>query len=64
MIFIIAPYIEAIASDDTNILASIDGHIVAVRYKNQLALAFHPELSQDNRIHSYFIDMINQKKQG
>lgn len=57
MIFIRAPYIEKV-DDDVDILSKVDNKIVGVRYKNQLALAFHPELSNDNSIHKYFLSMI------
>lgn len=57
MIFIRAPYIESVKKD-VQILAQVDNKIVAVRYKNQLALSFHPELSKDNSIHKYFLSMI------
>lgn len=59
MEFIRAPYIET-AADDVDILAEVDHHIVAVRYKNQLAAAFHPELTEDTRFHQMFLDMCNQ----
>ncbi|WP_407717378.1 hypothetical protein [Hornefia butyriciproducens] len=36
-------------------LAEVNGHIVAAEYKNQLALAFHPEVSGDKRLHEYFL---------
>lgn len=58
MEFIRAPYIEKAAKDVT-ILAKVDGNIVAVQYKNQLAFAFHPELGGDFRIHEAFISLIN-----
>ncbi len=57
MTFIRAPYIEQINDPEVEILAVVDGKIVAVRYKNQLALAFHPEMGKDYRIHKMFIDM-------
>ncbi len=56
MEFIRAPYIED-AAEDVEVLAEVDNHIVAVRYKNQLAAAFHPELSGDARFHKLFVDM-------
>ena len=59
MVFIRAPYIEAVKSTDVKVLAVIDDYIVAVRYKNQLALTFHPELGEDNRVHRYFLDMVH-----
>ena len=54
MEFIRAPYIES-TSPEVETLAEVDGHIVAVEYKNQIALAFHPELSGDTRIHEMFL---------
>ena len=57
MEFIRAPYIESI-SPEVETLAEVDGHIVAVEYKNQIAFAFHPELSGDTRIHEAFLKKI------
>lgn len=57
MEFIRAPYIVK-ASENVDILAMENEHIVAVRYKNQLAMAFHPELCEDDRIHKEFLGMI------
>ena len=57
MEFIRAPYIESV-KPGVEVLAEVDGHIVAVKYQNQIALAFHPELSDDTRIHQMFLDMI------
>lgn len=54
MTFIRAPYVmEAGAGVQT--LAHVDGRIVAVRQGSQLALAFHPELDQDVRLHQAFL---------
>ena len=57
MTFIRAPYIENVFAE-TQVLAVIDNHIVAARYKNQLALSFHPELNEDLSIHKMFLGMI------
>ena len=38
----------------------VNDNIIAVQYKNQLALAFHPELDEDDSIHQYFINMIKK----
>jgi 5'-phosphate synthase pdxT subunit len=35
------------------ILAAVDGHPVAVRQDNILAVAFHPELTDDVRVHAW-----------
>ncbi|MGM9615595.1 MAG: hypothetical protein ACI3W7_08715 [Oscillospiraceae bacterium] len=44
-------------------LAAVDGHIVAARQDNQLVTAFHPELSEDLAVHSYFLQMIAENRQ-
>ena len=56
MTFIRAPYVESV-SDDVEVLATVDNHIVAVQYNNQIALSFHPELDPDTRIHEHFISL-------
>ncbi len=43
---------------DVIILSEVDGHIVAAQYQNQIGLAFHPEMTDDTRIHQYFIDLV------
>ena len=55
MIFIRAPYI-AQAGEGVEILAEVDGKIVAARQGRQLVTAFHPELDGDTRIHEYFFE--------
>lgn len=60
-VFIRAPYIEN-AGDGVNVLATVDGKIVAARQKHMLATAFHPELTDDLRIHAYFLEMIGGTK--
>jgi 5'-phosphate synthase pdxT subunit len=55
-VFIRAPAIT-VAGDDVEVLAELDGRIVAARQANVLALAFHPELTDDLRIHDYFLQM-------
>lgn len=57
MTFIRAPYIEE-AGEEVKILAEVNGHIVAAVQKKKLAVAFHPELLKDNRVHRYFIDRL------
>ena len=56
MTFIRAPAIESV-SPDVQILARHENTIVAVKYKNQLAMAFHPELGGDDRIHKMFLEI-------
>lgn len=56
MTFIRAPYIEK-TGGGVDVLAEVDGHIVAARQGNQLVTAFHPELLEDLSVHRYFLDM-------
>ncbi len=56
MTFIRAPYIEQVTSPDVEVLATVDGHIVAARQRNMLATSFHPELNDDPRIHRWFLE--------
>ena len=58
MTFIRAPYIET-ASPEVKVMAKVDERIVGVRYKQQLAISFHPELDNDNRLHQYFVQMVS-----
>ena len=55
MTFIRAPYINKTLSPAVQVLAEVDGHIVAARQGNQLVTAFHPELDDDTRIHELFL---------
>ena len=54
LVFIRAPYITEVSSD-TKILTIVNHHIVGVEYQNQICLAFHPEMTNDTRMHEYFI---------
>jgi 5'-phosphate synthase pdxT subunit len=51
-VFIRAPWVEEVG-DDVEVLAEVDGHPVAVRQHNILAVAFHPELTDDVRVHAW-----------
>ena len=62
-VFIRAPWVEKIESG-VEILATSHGHPVAVRQGNILATSFHPELTEDNAVHRYFIDQICQTSKG
>lgn len=58
MTFIRAPYVaEAGMEKGVQVLATVEDRIVAVKYKNQLALAFHPELDENDEIHKAFLAM-------
>ena len=56
-VFIRAPVIKKVWGN-CEILAEVDKKIVMARQGNLLALSFHPELTDDLRIHKYFLDMI------
>jgi 5'-phosphate synthase pdxT subunit len=55
-VFIRAPWIER-CGPGVEVLATYDGHPVAVREDNVLATAFHPELTDDPRLHAIFMAM-------
>ena len=55
-VFIRAPWIER-HGGDVEVLASYDGHPVVVRQGPLLACAFHPELTDDSRLHALFMAM-------
>jgi len=55
MTFIRAPYVEKVLSSEVEVLARVDGNIVAVRQGRQFAAAFHPELDDDTRFYEYFL---------
>lgn len=61
MTFIRAPYIREV-SGDTEILAEVNGKIVAARQGNQLVTAFHPELDDSLSVHQYFLDMVKNSE--
>ena len=51
-VFIRAPWVEEVGAG-VEVLAEVDGHPVAVRQDNILAVAFHPELTGDVRVHAW-----------
>ena len=59
MTFIRAPYIASV-SGKAEVLAEVDGKIVAAREGNMLVTAFHPELNDDLSVHRYFLDMLRK----
>ena len=61
MTFIRAPYIKE-AGKGVELLAEVDGRVVAAREGNQLVTAFHPEVGTDTRIHSYFLHIVEGRR--
>ena len=60
-VFIRAPWIES-AWGGAHILSYVDGKGVMVWQKNLLGTSFHPELTDDTRIHAYFVKMVEAAK--
>lgn len=59
-VFIRAPVVTAVAEPVTVLAQLDDGGIVAVRQAHLLATAFHPELTADLRLHSYFCAIVKE----
>lgn len=60
LVFIRAPYITE-RRGDVNVLSAVDGNVVGVEYKNQIGLAFHPEMTSDSRIHESFLRKVRER---
>ena len=60
-VFIRAPWVEEHGAG-VEVLAEVDGHPVAVRRGNVLALAFHPEISGDTRVHAWLLDLVRERE--
>ncbi len=58
-VFIRAPWVERVGSD-VEVLATAQGHPVAVRQGSALATSFHPEVTRDRRVHQLFVDMVRE----
>jgi pyridoxal 5'-phosphate synthase pdxT subunit len=56
-VFIRAPWVER-TGPDVDVLATVDGHPVAVRHGSLLATSFHPELTGDARLHELFVHQL------
>jgi 5'-phosphate synthase pdxT subunit len=60
-VFIRAPWIDRIGAG-VDVLASYEGHPVVIREDSVLACAFHPELTDDSRIHALFMAMTTSRR--
>jgi len=56
-VFIRAPLIEEVGDSAETLAKLDDGRVVAARQGNLLATSFHPELTDDDRFHRYFLEM-------
>jgi 5'-phosphate synthase pdxT subunit len=62
-VFIRAPWIES-HGDGVEPLAELDGHPVVARQRNMLVAAFHPELTDDLRLHALFLALDERAPRG
>jgi 5'-phosphate synthase pdxT subunit len=58
-VFIRAPWIDEVGPD-VEVLAEVDGHPVLARQGRFLVAAFHPELTEDTRLHERFLDLVKE----
>lgn len=63
LVFIRAPYIQTV-SEGVEILHVHEGKIVAAKQNHMIALAFHPELTENPCFHRYFLDEIHRRNQS
>jgi 5'-phosphate synthase pdxT subunit len=61
-VFIRAPWVERTGAE-VEVLASYEGHPVAIREGGVLACAFHPELTDDSRLHAFFMAMTTSARE-
>ncbi|WP_062051996.1 pyridoxal 5'-phosphate synthase glutaminase subunit PdxT [Bacillus sp. JCM 19034] len=62
-VFIRAPLIVEVG-DDVEVLSTYKDEIVAARQGQFLACSFHPELTDDHRIHQFFVEMVKEAKEA
>jgi 5'-phosphate synthase pdxT subunit len=62
-VFIRAPWM-AEHGPKLKVLAEVDGHPVAVRQDNMIAISFHPELSGETRLHELLLRLIDERSPG
>lgn len=60
-VFIRGPLVQSV-KPNVQVLAKFEDKIVMVRQGNLLASSFHPELTEDTRVHQYFADMVAGKR--
>jgi 5'-phosphate synthase pdxT subunit len=62
-VFIRAPWLED-PGPGVEVLAEVDGHVVLARDGRLLVAAFHPELTDDTRVHERFLNMVREEKEA
>jgi pyridoxal 5'-phosphate synthase pdxT subunit len=60
-VFIRAPSVSEVGSD-VEVLSKFNNKIVAVKKGNVIGTSFHPELTEDNSLHKYFVNLVNSFK--
>ncbi len=60
-VFIRAPWLED-PGPDVEVLAEVDGHAVLAREGRLLVAAFHPELTDDTRVHERFLNIVREER--
>lgn len=63
-VFIRAPIIETVCGDASVLARLADGRIVAAQQGYLLATSFHPELTQDDRLHRHFLQMVQTSQRS
>ena len=61
-VFIRSPSISSVLNNNVKVLATFDNKIIAVKQENLLGFSFHPELTEDIRIHKLLIDSVLARK--
>ncbi len=61
-VFIRAPEIKEVYGDARVLSTLEDGRIVAAQQGHWLATSFHPELTQDDRFHRYFLELVERRE--
>ncbi|MGB9759938.1 MAG: pyridoxal 5'-phosphate synthase glutaminase subunit PdxT [Thermoproteota archaeon] len=60
-VFIRAPSVKEFGSN-VEVMAKLEDYVVGVKEGNLIGLAFHPELTEDTRVHEYFINLVQKHK--
>jgi 5'-phosphate synthase pdxT subunit len=60
-VFIRAPWVEEVGPN-VEVLAEVDGRPVLVREGRFLAASFHPELTDDTRLHEQFLELVREEQ--
>jgi 5'-phosphate synthase pdxT subunit len=63
-VFIRAPLIESVSGEAKSIAALPDGRIIAAQQGHLIATSFHPELTEDDRFHRYFLILVERQRVG